>query len=150
MELLLKQNVEHLGRIGDVVTVKIGYARNYLLPQGLAVAVTKANMAQIERARAQALAEELARVASLKELAAKIGEASVTIEGRANEEGHLFGSVNAAQIAGALRAKGLPIEDKQIRLEQPLKEIGVFDIVVHLHQTVDATVKVWVVQAKPA
>ncbi|MBK8097447.1 MAG: 50S ribosomal protein L9 [Planctomycetes bacterium] len=150
MELLLKQNVEHLGRIGDVVTVKIGYARNYLLPQGLAVAVTKANMAQIERARAQALAEEQARVASLKELAAKIGEASVTIEGRANEEGHLFGSVNAAQIAGALRAKGLPIEDKQIRLEQPLKEIGVFDIVVHLHQTVDATVKVWVVQAKPA
>ena len=150
MELLLKQNVEHLGRIGELVKVKTGYARNYLLPQGLAVAVTKANMAQIERARAQALAEELARVASLKELAAKIGEASVTIEGRANEEGHLFGSVNAAQIAGALRAKGLPIEDKQIRLEQPLKEIGVFDIVVHLHQTVDATVKVWVVQAKPA
>jgi large subunit ribosomal protein L9 len=150
MELLLKQNVEHLGRIGDVVTVRVGYARNFLLPQGLAVPVTKANMAQIERARAQALAEEQARIGTLKELAQKIGEASVTIEGRANEEGHLFGSVNAAQIAAALRGKGLPVEEKQIRLEQPLKEIGVFDIVVHLHQSVDATVKVWVVQAKPA
>jgi large subunit ribosomal protein L9 len=86
----------------------------------------------------------------MKELAAKIGEASVTIEQRANAEGHLFGSVSAAQIAAALRDKGINVDDKQVRLEQPLKEIGVFDVVVHLHATVDATVKVWVVQQKPA
>jgi large subunit ribosomal protein L9 len=150
MELLLKQNIEHVGRIGDVVKVKPGYARNYLLPRGLAVMVTKSNVVEIERARAQALVEEQARIASLKELATKIGEASVTIEGRANAEGHLFGSVTGPQIAAALRQKGIAIDDKQVRLEQALKEIGVFDVIVHLHPTIDATVKVWVVQQKPA
>ena len=150
MELLLKQNVEHVGKIGEVVKVKRGYARNYLLPRGLAVMVTKNSMAEIEHARTLALAEEQTRVTGMKELAAKIGEASVTIEQRANAEGHLFGSVGAAQIAAALRDKGINVDDKQVRLEQPLKEIGVFDVVVHLHATVDATVKVWVVQQKPA
>lgn len=149
MELLLKQSVEHLGRVGDVVKVKSGYARNYLLPRGMAVMVTKANVAEIERARAQALAEEQQRIGSLKELAQRIAETSVTIEGRANEEGHLFGSVNVAQVAAALRQKGLPIEERHVRLEHPLKEIGVFDVPLHLHQGVDATVKVWVVQQKP-
>ncbi|MBL8749890.1 MAG: 50S ribosomal protein L9 [Planctomycetes bacterium] len=149
MELLLKQNVEYLGRIGDVVKVKPGFARNHLLPRGLAVMVTKTNVAEIERARAAALAEEQTRVAGLKELASKLAEASVTIEGRANAEGHLFGSVGPAQVAAALREKGIPVDDKQIRLEQPLKEIGVFDVAVHLHATVDTTVKVWVVQQKP-
>lgn len=149
MELLLKQNVDHVGRIGDVVKVKPGFARNFLLPRGLAVAVTKSNVAEIEKARAAAIAEEQQRVASLKDLAAKIAEVSVTIEGRANPEGHLFGSVTAAQIAAALRDKGVAIDDKQVRLEQPLKEIGVFDVPVHLHATVDTTVKVWVVQQKP-
>lgn len=149
MELLLKQNIEHLGRLGDVVKVKSGYARNYLLPRGLAVAVTKSNVAEIERARAMAQAEEDKRVAGLKEFAAKLGEASVTIEGRANAEGHLFGSVSAAQIAASLREKGVPVDDKQVRLTSPIKEIGVYDVVVHLHAEVESTVKVWVVQQKP-
>jgi len=149
MELLLRQNIDHLGRVGDVVKVKSGYARNFLLPKGLAVPVTKANLAEIEHARAVALAEEQARTATFRELAQKLAEASVTIESRANEEGHLFGSVNQAQIAAALREKGFAVEDKQIKLDQPLKEIGVFDVPVHLHQGVDATIKVWVVQQKP-
>lgn len=149
MDLLLRQNIESLGRVGDVVKVKPGYARNYLLPRGLAIPVTKANLAEIEVARKKALAEEQARIGTLKELVGKLVETSVTIEGRANEEGHLFGSVNAAQIADALRAKGFAIDEKQVRLEHPLKEIGVFDVKLHLHQEVDATVKVWVVQQKP-
>ena len=149
MELLLNQDVEHLGRVGDVVQVKPGYARNYLLPQGLAVTVTKANMAQIELARTKAFAEEQNRIGTQRELAQKLTETSVTIEGRANEEGHLFGSVSPSQISAALRAKGFAIEDRQVRMEHPLKEIGVFDVKIHLHQTVEATVKVWVVQQKP-
>ena len=149
MELLLKQNVEKLGRIGDIVTVKTGYARNYLLPHGYAVAITKNNVAEIERARAAALAEEEARVQTFRDLAAKLAETSVTIEGKANAEGHLFGSVTASNIAAALRSKGVVVEDRQIRLEQPLKEIGVFDVSVHLHADVAAAVKVWVVQQKP-
>ena len=149
MELLLKQNVEHLGRTGDVVDVKPGYARNYLLPRGLAVLVTKSNIADVERARSQALAEEEARLAGLKDLGAKLADQSVTIEGKANEEGHLFGSVNAAQIAAALREKDVPVDDKMVRLENPLKEIGVYDVAIHLHADVEATIKVWVVQQKP-
>lgn len=149
MELLLKQNIEHLGRLGDVVKVKPGYARNYLLPRGLAVMVTKSNVAEIERARALAMAEETKRVAGLKDLATKLAEASVTIEGRANAEGHLFGSVTNSNVAAALREKGLAVEDKQVRLENPLKEIGVYDVLVHLHADVEAKVKVWVVQQKP-
>ena len=149
MELLLKQTVEHLGRTGDVVDVKPGYARNYLLPRGMAVLVTKSNLAEIARARALAVAEEEQRVAGLRDMATKVAEASVTIEGKANEEGHLFGSVTAAQIAAGLREKGLHVDEKQVRLESPLKEIGVYDVAVHLHAEVEATIKVWVVQQKP-
>ncbi|MBK8975089.1 MAG: 50S ribosomal protein L9 [Planctomycetes bacterium] len=149
MELLLKKTIDKLGRVGDVVNVAPGYARNYLLPLGLAVPITKANLVEIEKARAAAFAEERARVDTLKELAQRLAETSVTIEGRANEEGHLFGSVSAANIAEALRQKGFPIEAKQVRLEQALKEIGVFTVDLHLHAEVNATTKVWVVQAKP-
>lgn len=150
MEVLLKKNVEHLGRVGEVVQVRPGYARNYLLPLQLAVPVTKANLADIERARAQARVEEEQRVSSLREFAQRLAETSVTIEGRANEEGHLFGSVTGVQIAQALRQKGLPIDDRVVRLEHPLKEIGVFDVNLHLHQDLDVIVKVWVVQQKPS
>jgi len=149
MELLLKQNVEHLGRTGDVVDVKPGYARNYLLPRGMAVLVTKSNIAEVERARAQAIAEEEARVAGLKDMGNKLADVSVTIEGKANEDGHLFGSVNASQIAAALREKDIAVDDKMVRLENPLKEIGVYDVTVHLHADVEAAIKVWVVQQKP-
>lgn len=149
MEILLKRSIEALGRTGDVVNVKPGYARNYLLPFGYAVPVTKANVAMIEKERTRALAEEKARIADIKELADRIAQTSVTLEGRANEEGHLFGSVNAAQIAAALRQKGFQIEDKNVRLDTPLKQIGVYDVKVHLHQDVDTTTKVWVVQTKP-
>ena len=112
--------------------------------------VTKSNLAAIEQARAAALAEEQQRIAAMKELAQKVGEASVTIEGRAGAEGHLFGSVTAGNIAAALREKGIPVEDKQVRLEQPLKQVGVYDVVVHLHATVEVNCKVWVVQQKTA
>lgn len=149
MELLLKQNVEHLGRTGDVVDVKPGYARNYLLPRGMAVLVTKSNVAEVERARAQAIAEEEARVAGLKDMGNKLADVSVTIEGKANEDGHLFGSVNASQIAAALREKDIAVDDKMVRLENPLKEIGVYDVTIHLHADVEAPIKVWVVQQKP-
>ncbi len=149
MELLLKNTIEHLGKTGDVVDVKPGYARNYLLPRGMAVMVTKSNIAEVELARKNAIAEEEARLAGLKDMASKLGEVSITIEGKANDEGHLFGSVSAAQIAESLREKGVPVEDKQVRLEHPIKEIGVYDVIVHLHAEVESQIKVWVVQQKP-
>jgi large subunit ribosomal protein L9 len=150
MQVLLKRNVDKLGRIGDLVEVKPGYARNYLLPLGLAVHVNKGNLAQIEKERSRYEAAERARADSMRQLAATIEATSITIEGRANEEGHLFGSVNAAAIAEALAARGVAIDVRAIRLDQPFKEIGVYDVPVHLHADVNATVKVWVVQSKPA
>ena len=83
------------------------------------------------------------------EVAAKLADVSVTIEGKANEEGHLFGSVNASQVAAALREKDVSVDDKMVRLDNPLKEIGVYDVTVHLHAEVEAVIKVWVVQQKP-
>jgi len=150
MELLLNRSIDNLGRVGDVVDVNSGYARNYLLPMGFAVPVTKANIEQIKKARQRALAEEAERMSGLKDMAEKLAEVSITIEGRANEEGHLFGSVNTSQIAGALREKGFSVEDRMVRMTTPLKEIGVFDVPVHLHGDVVSTVKVWVVQSKPS
>lgn len=149
MQVLLKRSVEHLGRIGDVVTVKPGFARNYLLPRGLAAPLNAGNLAEIARLRAMAQSEEQDRVKTLRETAAALTGVSVTIEGRANEEGHLFGSVTATQIGAALRAKGFDVDDAHVKLDAPLKEIGVFDVRLHLHQEVDATLKVWVVQSKP-
>jgi large subunit ribosomal protein L9 len=149
MDVLLKTSIEKLGRIGDVVSVRSGYARNFLLPTGRAVVVNKANLDAIERDRATALAEEESRVQGYKDFAETLAQTSITVEGKANEEGHLFGSVTAAQIGAALREKDLPVEDKMIRLVTPLKEIGVFDVIIHLHTDVEATTKVWVVQAKP-
>jgi large subunit ribosomal protein L9 len=150
IELLLKRSIDNLGRVGDVVKVRPGYARNYLLPHGFAVPVTKANLADIEKARAAALAAEKERVEQLKISAGRLAETSVTIEGRANEEGHLFGSVTAAQIAEALTAKDFVVDARAVKLEHPLKEIGVFEVPVALHAEVEAIVKVWVVQQKPA
>jgi large subunit ribosomal protein L9 len=149
MDVLLKTTINKLGQIGDVVAVRDGYARNYLLPTGRAVMVNKSNLESIERDRESALAEEATRVGGLKELAEQVAAASTTIEGKANEEGHLFGSVTASQIASALREKDLPIEEKMIRLENPIKEVGAFDVTVHLHADVEVVTKVWVVQAKP-
>src|SRR5262249_17761250 len=140
--------IEKVGMIGDVVNVKPGYARNYLLPLGLAVPVTQANLALIERERAKALEEEQARLKDLKVFADRLKDFAVTIEGRANQEGPLFGSVNAAKIAKAMTEKGFPIEEKHIRLEQPLKQIGVYTVKVHLHAELESQVKVWVVEAK--
>lgn len=150
MELLLKRDIEKLGRVGDLIQVKSGYARNFLLPNGLAVPVTAANKAQIEKERARLQAEEEKRIKSLKDMAEKLSQVSVTVEGRANEEGHLFGSVTPTQIARAVREKGFPVEDRMVRLDHPLKEIGVFDVKVHLHADLESTIKVWVVQAKPS
>ncbi len=149
MDVLLKTSIEKLGRLGDIVDVRSGYARNFLLPTGRAVLVNKINLESIERDRASAFAAEETRIQSYRELADTVKRTSITVEGKANEEGHLFGSVTAAQISAALIAKGVQIDEKMIRLDAPLKEIGVFDVVVHLHVDVETTTKVWVVQSKP-
>jgi large subunit ribosomal protein L9 len=145
VQLLLIQSVDHLGKQGDVVTVKRGYAQNYLLPQGLATIATNHHKRMVEKHRARLNEIEKARLASLRQLAESIAKQSVTIEANANEEGHLYGSVNVNEIAAALKGAGFHITNDQVRLEGPLKELGLYTVKIHLHADIDAELKVWVV-----
>lgn len=146
MELLLKKNVDKLGRIGDVVKVKEGYARNYLLPKGLATTVSPANLKQIEKEKIRMelqLKEERERLQGVLE---KISAASCTIFAKANEEGRLFGSVSAAQIADALAKEGYPVDKDMIKLDSPIKVCGVFDVTIALNLELQTKCKVSVVR----
>jgi len=145
VQLLLIQSVDHLGKQGDVVTVKRGYALNYLLPQGLATVATDHHRRMVEKHKAKLHEIEKARLASLRQLAEAIAKQSVTIEANANEEGHLYGSVNANEIAAALKGANFHITTDQVRLEGPLKELGLYTVKIHLHADIDAELKVWVV-----
>ncbi len=145
IELLLVQPVEHLGKQGDVVEVKRGYAMNYLIPQGLATIATEHHKRMVEKHRAQLEAIEKARLQGLRTLAADLAKQSITIEANANDEGHLYGSVGAAEVSNALKRNNFHITADQVRLQGPLKELGLYTIKIHLGQDIDAEVKVWVV-----
>ncbi|MFO0951152.1 MAG: 50S ribosomal protein L9 [Isosphaeraceae bacterium] len=145
MQILLTHAVPHVGQPGDLVKVKPGFARNYLLPQGLATFATPHNLRIVEKHRERLRQLEEARRADLLNLAAQIAQRSITIEANANAEGHLYGSVNADQIANALRTDSFPIEADNVRIEGPLKELGLYTIKLHLGQDVDTEVKLWVV-----
>src|SRR5262249_29149025 len=132
MQVLLTHAVPHVGQPGDLVKVKPGFARNYLLPQGFATFATPLNLRIVEKHRERLRQLEEAKRADLLNLAAQIAQRSLTIEANANAEGHLYGSVNADQIAAALRAENLPIEEENVRIEGPLKELGLYTIKVHL------------------
>jgi large subunit ribosomal protein L9 len=145
IELLLIQPVEHLGKQGDVVEVRSGFAVNYLVPQGLATVATDHHKRMVEKHRAQLAAVEKARVAGLQALAVDLARQSITIEANANDEGHLYGSVGAPEVANALKRANFHIAADQVRLKGPLKELGLYTIDIHLGNEVNAEVKVWVV-----
>jgi large subunit ribosomal protein L9 len=145
VELLLIQPVEHLGKQGDVVRVRRGYATNYLLPQGLATFANEHHKRMVAKHRAQLEAIEKARIAELKAQADQLGRLSVSIEANANDEGHLYGSVGPAEIVNALKRSNVSIAQDQVRLKGPLKELGLYTINIHLGHEVEADLKVWVV-----
>jgi len=145
-ELLLMSDVDKLGKSGDVVKVADGYARNYLIPQGIAEPVTEA--ARRRLAKIQAEREKIRRetLAEAKKLGAKLKDASVTIRAKTSEAESLYGSVNAAQILAALKEQGFAsLEESMLQLEAPIKALGTYDVPVKVHPDVTETVKVWVV-----
>jgi large subunit ribosomal protein L9 len=145
MQVLLTHAVPHFGQPGDLVKVRPGFARNYLLPQGLATFATPHNLRIVEKHRERLRQLDEARRTDLLNLAAQIAQRSITIEANANAEGHLYGSVSAEQIAAALRADHFPIDPENVKIEGPLKELGLYTIKLHLGQDVDTEVKLWVV-----
>ena len=146
VQLLLIQTVENLGRHGDIVEVKLGYAFNYLIPQGLATIATDHHQRMVEKHKSKLEALENVRLKDLRSLANQISEQSVTIEANANEEGHLYGSVGSKEIAAALKQNNLNISADQVRLDGPLRELALYTVKIHLHDDIEAALKVWVVQ----
>lgn len=145
IQLLLIQRVDSLGEQGDVVEVRPGYANNYLLPQGLATVATDHHRRMVEKHREKLREIELARMADLRAVADRINKATVTIEANANEDGHLYGSVGATEIAAALKQQDYHVSNDQIRLEGPLKELGLYNVKIRLQKEVETELKVWVV-----
>src|ERR1044071_7492237 len=125
MEIILRQAVENLGAPGDVVKVKAGYARNYLLPHGLAYEATPGNLKRIQQERERLEAAENARRSAAQMLAEKVEQVSLTFSARVGDEGKLFGSVTTADIAQQLESQGVHVEKRQIDLHEPIKALGV-------------------------
>ena len=146
MQLVLTEDVPNLGRQGDVVEVKQGYGRNYLLPNGLATIPTEHNLRLLERYKQRVQAAREARIADVKVLAEQIQRVSVTIEANANEEGHLYGSVGAPEISKALKAQNLNVEPEMVRLEGPIKECALYGVKLNLGHDIESEVKVLVVR----
>jgi large subunit ribosomal protein L9 len=142
VELILLQRVDKLGQMGDVVKVKPGFARNFLLPQKKAIRANKANVAQFEAQRAQLEAQNIKRREEAERLAERIGRLSVVIVRQAGESGALYGSVSPRDIAEATTAAGLTITRTQVILPQPIKTLGLTDVRVVLHPEVSITVTV--------
>ena len=146
MEVILRQAVDTLGHTGDIVKVSAGFARNFLLPRGIAYEATPGNKKRLEQERVRLEAAEGVRRGSAQELATKIEQVSLTFSARVGEEGKLFGSVTTADIAHELEKQGIHIEKRQIDLHEPIKALGVYRVPVRLHADVKPEVRVWVIK----
>ncbi len=146
MVVLLRENVENLGRIGDVVKVSDGYARNFLLPRRLVVEADEGNLAAVESHKKSLEKKRLAQKATSEEDAKRLSEFSCTISRKVGENDRLFGSVSAYDIAEALKKAGFAVERRWVNIEHPIKALGVHPVTVKLDTDVVATVKVWVVK----
>ena len=146
MEVILREAVEKLGHPGDIVKVSAGYARNFLLPRGIAYEATPGNKKRIEQEKARLESAENARRGSAEEFAKQLEPISLTFAARVGEEGKLFGSVTTADIATQLEAQGIHVEKRQIDLHEPIKALGVYKVGIRLHADVKPEIKVWVIK----
>jgi large subunit ribosomal protein L9 len=146
MQLVLVDDVPNLGRQGELVEVKPGYGRNYLVPRGLATVPTEENLRRLERHKIRVSAAREAKIADLKVLAEQLQRMNVTIDANANDEGHLYGSVGAAEIAKALSQRGMQVDPDMVRLEGPIKECAVYEVNISLGFDIASKVTVTVVQ----
>jgi len=146
MKIILKQDEPKLGSVGDVLTVKDGYARNFLIPRGIAVAANKSNLSVLEQDMKALELKKNKDKRVAEKFAEKLASASITAKVKAGEEDKIFGSVTTQDIAELLKEKGFDIDRKKIELAEPIKQLGVFQIPLKLHQDVEAKIKLWVIK----
>jgi len=146
MEIILVQPVKGLGVEGDVVTVADGYARNFLVPKGIAITANKANLKKIDEIKRKKEAKERKEKELAEKFAEKLAQVSLTIPVKVGEDDKLFGSVTSQDISKALEKEGLEIDKRKIILDEPIRELGVFPVNVKIHGEVTGVVKVWVVK----
>lgn len=146
MKVILRQNFENVGQIGDVVDVKDGYARNFLIPRKIAYAALKGNIKALEEEKKNLSKKRQQELIAAENLAAELEKVSVTIQVQVGEEDKIFGSVTNQMIADALKEKGYEIDRRKIEIEEPIKSLGIYGVIIKLHPSVNANVKVWVVR----
>lgn len=144
MEVILRQTIAKLGRVGEIVNVKDGYARNYLLPQGLAYPATEGNKRRIEGEARRHLERVAADKVGAEGVAAQLDGRELRFTAKAGEGDRLFGSITAADVAERLEEEGFVVDKRQVELDEPLKMIGVYPVHIRLHPDVKAEVRVWV------
>jgi large subunit ribosomal protein L9 len=145
MQVILRDRIENLGNAGDVVDVKPGYGRNYLIPKGLAYEATQANVRRLEAESAARGRRETETLNEARQRASAIEGVSLTFHARAGQEGKLFGSITSQDIADKLAEQGITIDRRSIELEEPIKALGVTSVPVRLHPQVHPEIKVWVI-----
>lgn len=144
MQIILMETVENLGKVGDVLKVKDGYARNYLFPRQLAMLATAGNMKRIEKEKAKRLAAYQAQMAKAQELANELAKVSLTVTVEVNDQEKLYGNVSESEIIRAFELEGQKVEKRQLVLEKPVDALGIFEVGVKLHPEVIAKVRLWV------
>jgi large subunit ribosomal protein L9 len=146
MKVILRQDFETLGKIGQVVDVKDGYARNYLFPRGIAYAALKGNVKALDEEKKNVEKKNLQELKAAEVLASELETVSVTIPVQVGEEDKIFGTVTTQMIADALKEKGHDIDKRKIEIEEPIKSLGIYGVSLKLHPSVSAKIKVWVVR----
>ncbi len=148
VQLLLIHSVDNLGKQGDLVEVKAGFANNYLIPFGYATVASDHHVRMVEKHKVKLLEIESQRLSGLRSELAKLAEQSIMIEAKANEEGHLYGSVGPGEIVGAFKAAGFNLAEEMIILQGAIRELGLYTAVIRLHSEVEGEVKFWVVASE--
>lgn len=146
MKVILRKDYESLGKIGAVVEVKPGFARNYLFPNGIAYSALKGNLKALEEEKKVHVKKEQQELVKCEKLGAELEKVSVTIPVQVGEEDKIFGTVTNQMIADALTEKGYEIDKRKIEIEEPIKSLGIYGVNIKLHSAVSAKIKVWVVR----
>ncbi len=146
MKVILRKNFDQLGKVGDVLTVKDGYARNYLIPRQIAYQATKGNILALEEEKKQITKKGAKELEAAQKFASDLEKVSITIPVKVGEEDKIFGTVTNQMISDSLKEKGYDIEKRKIEITEPIKSLGIYSVSIKLHPSVSATVKTWVVR----